>query len=65
MRRNMMMGAVGGKNEAKIDQIEFESLMISRIIAKLSQVGAAASGMYICNSCSVSHVAASPAKSEL
>jgi hypothetical protein len=65
MRRNITMGAVGGKNEAAIDQTEFESLMMSRIMAKLSQVGAAASGMYICSSCSVSQVAARPANSEL
>ena len=48
-----------------MDQIEFESLMMSMISAKLSQVGAAASGIYICSSCSVSQVAASPANSEL
>src|ERR1700679_350045 len=65
MRKNITIGAVGGKNDASTDQTEFESLMISRIMAKLSQVGAAASGMYICNSCSVSQVAASPANSEL
>ena len=65
IRRNMMIGAVGGKSEARIDQMEFESLMMRMMRAKLSQVGAAARGMYICSSCSVSQVAARPAKSEL
>ena len=36
-----------------------------RISAKLSQVGAAASGMYICSSCSVSQVAARPENNAL
>ena len=31
MRRNMMIGAQGGKNEAATDQNEFESLMMSKI----------------------------------
>src|ERR1700733_156468 len=65
MRKNMITGAVGGKNEAATDHSEFESLMISTISAKLSHVGAAANGMYICSSCSVSHVAARPANKEL
>src|ERR1700677_3437084 len=65
MRKNMTTGAVGGKNEAATDHTEFESFMMSRIIEKLSQVGAAARGIYICSSCSVSHVAANPANSEL
>jgi len=65
IRRNITMGAVGGKSDARTDQIEFESLMINRIMAKLNHVGAAARGMYICSSCSVSQVAASPANSAL
>src|ERR1700739_4189090 len=65
MRRNMTIGAVGGNMEAATDQNELESLMMRKMSAKLSHVGAAASGMYICSSCSVSHVAARPAKSEL
>jgi hypothetical protein len=65
IRRNMTIGAVGGNNDAATAHGEFESFMISTIMAKLSQVGAAASGMYICNSCSVSQVEASPANSEL
>ena len=35
----MMMGAVGGNSEAAMDQAELESLIISTISAKLSQVG--------------------------
>ena len=65
IRRNITMGAVGGNSEAAIAHGELESFMISTIMAKLSQVGAAASGMYICSSCSVSQVEAKPAKSEL
>src|ERR1700729_4142703 len=65
MRRNMMIGVQGGKNDAAMAPTEFESLMISMIMAKLSQMGTAASGVYICSSCSVSQVAARPAKSEL
>src|ERR1700678_445079 len=65
MRRNMMMGVQGGKNEAAMAPTEFESLMMSMIMAKLSQIGTAARGVYICSSCSVSQVAARPAKSEL
>jgi len=47
MRRNITIGAVGGNRDAAIAQGELESFMISTIMAKLSQVGAAASGMYI------------------
>src|SRR5262249_40276915 len=65
MRKNMMTGAVGGKSDAATLHTELESFMISTMSAKLSHVGAAASGIYICNSCSVSHVAARPANSEL
>ena len=65
MRRNMTMGAVGGKSDAAMAHGEFESFMMSTIMAKLSHVGAAARGVYICNSCSVSQVEASPANSEL
>ena len=65
MRRNIMTGAVGGKNDAATDQKELESLMTKRMSEKLSHVGAAARGMYIWSSCSVSQVAARPAKSEL
>ena len=56
MRRNMTMGAVGGNRDAAMAHGELESFMMSTIMAKLSQVGAAASGMYICSSCSVSQV---------
>ncbi len=65
MRRNMTMGAVGGNSEAATAQVELESFMMSTMSAKLSQVGAAARGMYICKSCSLSQVAAKPANSEL
>ena len=57
----MMIGAVAGNSEAATDQIELGSLMTSQISAKLSQIGNAASGVYICSSCSVSQDAASPA----
>ena len=60
-----MMGAVGGNNDPAIAQSEFESFMTTTINEKLSQVGAAASGMYIWSSCSVSQEAARPAKREL
>src|ERR1700758_5631251 len=65
MRRNITTGAVGGKRDAATDQNEFESLMMRMMREKLSHVGAAARGMYICSSCSVSQVAARPANREL
>src|SRR5215831_20056514 len=65
IRRNMMIGAVGGNSDAATAQIEFESLITTMISEKLSHTGTAASGMYICSSCSVSHVAANPANKEL
>src|SRR5215472_7474964 len=64
IRSIMMMGAVAGKSEAPIDQMELGSLITSQMSAKLSQMGRAASGVYICSSCSVSHEAARPANSE-
>ena len=64
MRSIMMMGAVAGKSDAPMDQIELGSLITSQMSEKLSQMGSAASGVYICSSCSVSQVAASPANSE-
>ena len=65
MRRNITMGAVGGKSEAAIAQMEFESFMMRTIMAKLIHVGAAARGMFICSYCSLSQVEASPANNEL
>ena len=64
MRSIMMMGAVAGKSDAATDHTELGSLMTSQMSEKLSQMGSAASGVYICSSCSVSQVAARPAKSE-
>src|SRR3954454_16344768 len=63
-RSIMMMGAVAGKSEAATDQTEFGSLITSQISEKLSQMGSAARGVYICSSCSVSQEAASPANRE-
>src|SRR5579859_2698550 len=60
-RSIMMMGAVAGKSDAPTDQTELGSLITSQMSEKLSQMGRAASGVYICSSCSVSHEAASPA----
>ena len=45
MRRNMMMGVQGGKKDAATEPTEFESLMINMIMAKLIQMGTAASGV--------------------
>src|SRR3954467_5190428 len=64
IRSIMMIGAVAGNSDAAIDQIEFGSLITSQIREKLSHIGSAASGVYICNSCSVSHDAASPANND-
>ncbi len=55
----------GRKHGDRIDQIEFGLLRMYMNIPKLSQTGTAASGAYCCSSCSVSHVAASPAKNVL
>src|ERR1700761_6924989 len=65
MRRNIAMGAQGGKSETATDQNEFGLLMMKVIMLKLSQTGTAASGAYCWSSCSLSQVAARPAKSVL
>jgi len=64
-RKAMVMGEVGGNIEIRIDQIEFGLPMMYTNIPKLSHTGTAASGAYCCNSCSVSQVAANPAKNAL
>src|SRR5271170_7943723 len=62
IRRNMVIGAHGGNIEIATDQTEFGLLTMKVIMPKLSQMGTAASGLYCCSSCSVSQVAARPAK---
>src|SRR5215471_9308996 len=65
MRRNIAIGAQGGKSDTTTDQKELGLLMMKVIMLKLSQTGTAASGAYCCSSCSLSQVAARPAKSVL
>src|SRR5947209_14019115 len=64
IRSIMMIGAVAGNSDAAIEMMEFGLFTTITINAKLSQIGTAASGVYICSSCSVSHDAASPANSD-